>query len=116
MRGLRVFQGEETMSLNARQEAISKIASTHPVKSAVDYTQTSAAELYSTNVFSLAVAKKLLSKDAYASLLKTTEKGEKIDAAFANEIAAAMKEWAVARGASHYCHWFMPMTGSSAEK
>ena len=104
------------MSLNARQEAISKIASTQPVKSAVDYTKTSAAELYGSSVFSLAVAKKLLSKDAYASLLKTTEKGEKIDSAFANEIAAAMKEWAVARGASHYCHWFMPMTGSSAEK
>ncbi|HYF55036.1 MAG TPA: glutamine synthetase III, partial [Salinarimonas sp.] len=104
------------MGLNARQEAIQRIASAQPVKSAVDYTKTTAAELYGTNVFNLSVAKKLLSKDAYASLLKTIERGEKIDAAFANEIAAAMKEWAVARGASHYCHWFMPMTGSTAEK
>ncbi|HEX7898403.1 MAG TPA: glutamine synthetase III, partial [Planctomycetota bacterium] len=104
------------MSRNARQEAVAKIAATQPLKSAVDYTKTTAAEMYGSNVFSLSVAKKLLSKDAYASLLKATDKGEKIDAAYANEIAAAMKEWAVARGASHYCHWFMPMTGSSAEK
>jgi glutamine synthetase len=104
------------MSRNARQEAIARIAATQPVKSAVDYSKTSAAEIYGSNVFSLSVAKKMLSKDAYASLLQTIEKGQKINSAFANEIAAAMKEWAVSKGATHYCHWFMPMTGSSAEK
>ena len=63
------------MSRNARQEAIAKIAATQPVKSAVDYSKTTAAEMYGSNVFSMAVAKKLLSTDAYASLLKATEKG-----------------------------------------
>src|SRR6185295_6449781 len=87
---------------NSRQEAIRSIAATQHVKSAIDPTKTSISELYGKNVF--------------ASLQKTIEKGEKLDSANADAIASAMKEWAVAKGATHYTHQFHPMTGATAEK
>jgi glutamine synthetase len=101
---------------SARQEAVLGIAATQPVKSATDYTQTSLTELYGQNVFNLALMRKALPKPVYSSLLKTLEKGERLDPANADIIAAAMKEWAVANGATHYTHWFQPLTGSTAEK
>src|SRR5436190_6037199 len=101
---------------NSRQEAIRTIAATQPVKSAVDPTKTPIAELYGENVFNMALMRKVLPKNVFASLQKTIEKGEKLDSANADAIASAMKEWAVAKGATHYTHQFHPMTGSTAEK
>jgi len=101
---------------NSRQEAIKSIAATQPVKSAIDPTKTSIAELYGENVFNMALMRKVLPKNVFASLQKTIEKGEKLDSANADAIASAMKEWAVAKGATHYTHQFQPMTGSTAEK
>ena len=101
---------------NSRQEAIKAIAMTQPVKSAIDPTKTSIAELYGENVFNMALMRKVLPKNVFASLQKTIEKGEKLDSANADAIASAMKEWAVAKGATHYTHQFQPMTGSTAEK
>jgi glutamine synthetase len=101
---------------NSRQEAIKAIASTQPVKSAIDPTKTSISELYGENVFNMALMRKVLPKNVFASLQKTIEKGEKLDSANADAIASAMKEWAVAKGATHYTHQFQPMTGATAEK
>jgi glutamine synthetase len=101
---------------NARQEAIKAIAATQPVKSAVDHTKTSISELYGVNVFNMGLMRKVLPKNVFASLVRTIEKGEKLDSTNADAIASAMKEWAVAKGATHYTHQFQPMTGITAEK
>lgn len=68
------------------------------------------------NVFSLKVMKEMLSPKAYASIEKTIKEGGKLDASIADEVAEAMKKWAIARGATHYTHWFQPLTGVTAEK
>ena len=67
-------------------------------------------------VFDDRVMKANLSSDVYKSLRKTIDQGAKLDASVANAVAAAMKDWAVANGATHYTHWFQPLTGITAEK
>ena len=67
-------------------------------------------------VFDDRVMKANLSADVYQSLRKTIDQGAKLDASVANVVAAAMKDWAVANGATHYTHWFQPLTGITAEK
>ena len=73
-------------------------------------------EHFGENVFSLKVMKDMLSPKAYVSIEKTIKEGGKLDASIADEVAEAMKKWAVAKGATHYTHWFQPMTGVTAEK
>jgi len=73
-------------------------------------------EHFGDNVFSLKVMKEMLSPKAYVSIEKTIKEGGKLDASIADEVAEAMKKWAVAKGATHYTHWFQPMTGVTAEK
>ena len=67
-------------------------------------------------VFDDRVMKANLSAGVYASLRRTIDEGAKLDASVANAVAAAMKDWAVAHGATHYTHWFQPLTGITAEK
>ena len=67
-------------------------------------------------VFDDRVMKGNLSSEVYRSLKKTIDEGAKLDISVANAVAEAMKEWAVAHGATHYTHWFQPMTGITAEK
>ena len=67
-------------------------------------------------VFDDRVMKANLSADVYASLRRTIDEGAKLDASVANAVAAAMKDWAVEQGATHYTHWFQPLTGITAEK
>jgi len=73
-------------------------------------------EHFGENVFSLKVMKEMLSPKAYVSIEKTIKEGGKLDASIADEVAEAMKKWAIAKGATHYTHWFQPMTGVTAEK
>ena len=68
------------------------------------------------NVFNDKVMKERLSSDVYEKLKKTIENREKLDLSIAGEVAIAMKGWAMERGATHYAHWFQPMTGLTAEK
>lgn len=67
-------------------------------------------------VFDDRVMKAKLSAKVYSSLKKTIDEGAKLDPAVADAVASAMKEWAVEHGATHYTHWFQPMTGVTAEK
>ena len=67
-------------------------------------------------VFDDRVMKASLSAGVYRSLRKTIDQGAKLDIGVANAVASAMKDWAVARGATHYTHWFQPLTGITAEK
>lgn len=68
------------------------------------------------NVFSDAVQREMLPPEAYSALRATVGQGKPIDNSIAGAVASAMKEWAVSRGATHYTHWFQPLTGSTAEK
>ena len=68
------------------------------------------------NVFSIAVQRQRLPKAVFRQLEATIAKGEPLDAALADAVASAMTEWAMEKGATHYTHWFQPLTGSTAEK
>ena len=67
-------------------------------------------------VFDDRVMKATLSADIYNSLKKTIDEGARLDNEVANAVAVAMKDWAVAHGATHFTHWFQPLTGVTAEK
>ncbi len=73
-------------------------------------------EYFGMNVFSDKVMKERLPKDVYEKLLETTKKGNQMDIDLANIVADAMKDWAIEKGATHFTHWFQPMTGITAEK
>ena len=73
-------------------------------------------EYFGSMVFDDRVMKARLSADVYHSLRKTIDEGTKLDLSVANAVAAAMKDWAVEKGATHFTHWFQPMTGITAEK
>jgi glutamine synthetase len=73
-------------------------------------------QIFGTNVFSPAVQRQRLPKSVYQRLQATLSRGEAIDTSLADQIAAAMKDWAMEKGATHYTHWFQPLTGSTAEK
>jgi glutamine synthetase len=73
-------------------------------------------EEFGANVFSRPVMEARLSAATFASMVKTIETGAALDASIADEVAEAMKEWAMEKGATHYTHWFQPLTGATAEK
>ena len=84
------------------------VETTNTVKNVPDY--------FACNVFNEEIMKNRLPKNIYKALLKTQHLGIALDADVAEVIASAMKEWAVEKGATHYTHWFHPMTGVTAEK
>ena len=67
-------------------------------------------------VFNEAAMQKALSKEVFAKLEQTIKNGESLDSSLAHSVAEAMKDWAIANGATHYTHWFQPLTGITAEK
>ena len=77
---------------------------------------TNVPEIFGSMVFNDAVMQERLTKETYRSLHKTIEDGKELDITVANAVALAMKDWAVEKGATHFTHWFQPMTGRTAEK
>ena len=75
-----------------------------------------AAEIFGKNVFNESVMRQRLPKDVFKKMKKTMEDGAELDPSIAGVVAHAMKEWAMERGATHYTHWFQPLTGVTAEK
>ena len=73
-------------------------------------------ELFGSQVFNCQVMQDKLPKDVYKSLRRTIQEGAPLDMSVANVVANAMKDWAVEKGATHFTHWFQPMTGITAEK
>ena len=73
-------------------------------------------EIFGSMVFNDAIMRDKLPKDIYRSLKKTIESGRDLDISIANVVAIAMKDWAIEKGATHYTHWFQPLTGITAEK
>ncbi|MGB8704395.1 MAG: glutamine synthetase III, partial [Gillisia sp.] len=73
-------------------------------------------ELFGQNVFNETVMRQFLTKEAYNSVMDASKTGSKISRVVADHISTGMKEWAIAKGVTHYTHWFQPLTGSTAEK
>ena len=105
------------MSTNpARRNAIEAIASQPRLQGSFDFRNEKIDLIYGQNVFSLDKMEKRLPKDVFKSLKANIESGTKLDAASADVVAAAIKDWALERGATHYAHVFYPLTGFTAEK
>lgn len=73
-------------------------------------------ETFGCNTFNTEAMKHKLPKPVFESLQETIRRGKKLDPSIANEVAHAVKEWALSKGATHFCHWFQPQTGLTAEK
>jgi len=99
----------------ARRAAITAAINSKPV-SALDYKESSASALFGANVFGLATMKTLLPKEIFKSVKKTIDTSSVLEPRVADVVAAAMKAWALGKGATHYAHIFYPLTGLSAEK
>ena len=98
-----------------RQQAINSIA-LRTSKPFVNDTAKTPEELFGSDVFGMAAMKTHLPKHVFRSVKRTVDAGELLDPAVADVVAAAMKDWAVAKGATHYAHVFLPLTGATAEK
>lgn len=98
-----------TLRFNALQSVLSR----QEIK--IDESQRRSA-LFNSNVFDERKMRQYLTQDALEAVTSAAEKGANINRATADQIAVAMKEWAISKGATHYTHWFQPLTGSTAEK
>jgi glutamine synthetase len=103
-------------STTIRQKAISTIAAFKSSAAPLNYKETASGTLFGANVFGLGAMKSHLPKDVFKSLKKTIDGGQPLDPATADVVAAALKDWALSKGATHYAHIFYPLTGLTAEK
>ncbi len=101
--------------MSARTEAIAAIA-TYQVASTQDHLEHAGQDIYGQYVFGEDAQREFLAKPIFKKLRRTIEGHEPFDPAIVDAVAHGVKEWAMARGATHYTHWFVPMTGSTAEK
>ena len=97
----------------SRPDAIATIAG-HKVAKTQDYLESAGADIYGQYVFDDRSQREYLAKPIYEKLRQTIEGQEPFDPAIVDAVAHAVKEWAMAHGATHYTHWFVPMTGSTA--
>src|SRR6187455_2372856 len=101
--------------MTARQTAISDI-STHRVAKTQDFLNDAGVDIYGEYVFDEVAQRQYLGKPIFNKLRETIAGQEPFDPLIADSVAHGVKEWAMAHGATHYTHWFVPMTGSTAEK
>ncbi|MFZ3272897.1 MAG: glutamine synthetase III, partial [Lutibacter sp.] len=96
-----------------RFQALAQSANRKPVEVIED---TKRSILFGENVFNENTMRQYLTKDAYNGVMSAIEHGTKIDRKIADQVSSSMKEWAMAKGVTHYTHWFQPLTGGTAEK
>ncbi|MGE4232214.1 MAG: glutamine synthetase III [Bacteriovoracia bacterium] len=101
-------------SSSSRYQAIQSIDQRQPRK--IANTSQRISEYYGVNTFSIKKMKEKLSRDVFQKLTSALESGKKLDSSTANAVASAIKEWALENGVTHFCHWFQPQTGLTAEK
>ncbi|MCC7530371.1 MAG: glutamine synthetase III [Candidatus Melainabacteria bacterium] len=92
------------------------MADRQPLSTSIDYTNQPVNEIFGSNVFNRQTMRALLPKGVYKAVLRCLDHGEQLDPAMADTVANAMKDWAIARGATHFTHWFSPLHGYTAEK
>lgn len=117
-------EGENKMSLGtgakARFEAIKDIQNHLPRRidppRSDDGRRLPVSEYFGMNTFGIRQMRDKLPKEVYTKLRQTIESGKKLDSEISNAVAHAIKEWALMKGATHFCHWFQPQTGNTAEK
>ncbi len=100
----------------ARLRAIQAVNEFEAKSPPLSFHDTPASSIFGVNVFGKRAMKERLPKPVYKSLMKTIENGTAIDASIADVVAAAMRDWAIEKGATHYTHVFFPLTGITAEK
>lgn len=101
---------------SARLQAIEAVTNYKPENPPVNFRDLSSKDVFGANVFSLSEMQSRLPKPIFRSLKKTIETGAKLDSTSADVVAAAMRDWAIEKGATHYAHVFYPLTGLTAEK
>ncbi len=97
-----------------RFEAVQQAYNRAPVKASAPSQKVS--DYFASNVFTIEVIRKYLSAANFEHVVKAIQEGSKISRKIADQIALAMKTWAIEKGATSYCHWFQPLTGTTAEK
>ena len=108
-----------TTSLTARKAAITAIAARGALRPATHTSngeQHPVSEYFGVNTFGARQMRSRLSKEVFAKLTEAIRHGRKLDVEIAPTVAQAIREWAMARGATHFTHWFQPQTGLTAEK
>ena len=98
-----------TKRLNAYQDVLNR----EPIN--IDY-DGKLSDLFGMNVFHAEMMREYLPSDTYKSMMASMHHGVRLDRKNADQVASAMKDWAISKGATHYTHWFQPLTGSTAEK
>jgi len=98
-----------TKRLNAYQDVLNR----EPIN--IDY-EGKLSDLFGMNVFHAEMMREYLPSDTYKSMMASMHHGVRLDRKNADQVASAMKDWAISKGATHYTHWFQPLTGSTAEK
>lgn len=88
----------------------------HRSPKTVQYPSDRISDFYAENVFTREKMREYLPPEAYKSIVDAIEHGHRIELRVADQVASSMKEWAITKGATHYTHWFQPLTGSTAEK
>jgi glutamine synthetase len=104
------------MPTEARREAVAAVMARKPVAAKTGYLEETFKDLWCKNVFGDEEMRKRLPEGAYRSLKGCVQHGTALDPALADLVANAMKDWALSHGATHFTHWFQPMTGLTAEK
>lgn len=104
------------MNASNRNRAIDSVAQRTVQPDATPDVGSAPVDYYGKDVFSASAIRKYLSRGAAEKLLATIQDGAELDPSVAGDVAHAMKDWAISRGATHFTHWFQPMTGSTAEK
>jgi glutamine synthetase len=99
-----------------RQAAVDAVCKFRTVGGAVDYRLKPIEDVYGEHVFNERVQRQRLPKGVFKALQDTAKNGTELDETIADAVAVAMKDWAIEHGASHFTHWFQPMTGLTAEK
>ncbi|HTX89118.1 MAG TPA: glutamine synthetase III [Bacteroidales bacterium] len=99
---------------NMRFKAVEMTLSRRPLE--VRFPDVKASEYFGELTFNRAAMKEYLTEEAFQQVMNSIEKGEKINRRIADQVAAGLKAWALSKGATHYTHWFLPLTGSTAEK
>ncbi len=98
-----------TKRLQAYQDVLNRIPKNVELNEKVS-------ELFGKNVFHIEIMREYLPSDAFKSMVESIQNGMRLDRKMADQVASAMKDWAITKGATHYTHWFQPLTGATAEK